>query len=76
MIHRWRSSFEREPDYNLLRLLGQAYRFNEMVMSNRSKMMAELAFEAGVGVYLSWILRLSFFAPDVVKTILRDRYSM
>jgi hypothetical protein len=46
-----------------------------MVMNNRGKTMAELAFEAGVGgSYFTRIPRLSFLAPDVVKTILRDRH--
>ena len=37
--------------------------------------MAELAVEAGVGgSYFTRILRLSFLAPEVVKTILRDRH--
>ena len=36
--------------------------------------MTELAIEAGVGgSYFTRILRLSFLAPEVVKTILRDR---
>ncbi len=65
----------REPDHSLLRLLGQACRFNEMVMNNQGKTMAELAIEADVGgSYFTRILRLSFLAPDVVKTILRDRH--
>ncbi len=64
-----------EPDHSLLRLLGQAYRFNEMVMNNRGGTMAALAKEAGVGgSYFTRILRLSFLAPGVVKTILRDRH--
>ena len=37
----------------------------------------ELAVEAGVGgSYFTRILRLSFLAPDVVKTILRDRHPL
>ncbi len=65
----------REPDRSLLRLLSQAYRFHEMVMRNRGKTISELAEEAGVGgSYFTRILRLSFLAPDVVKTILRDRH--
>ena len=65
----------REPDRSLLRLLSQAHRFHELVMRNRGKTIAELAEEAGVGgSYFTRILRLSFLAPDVVKTILRDRH--
>ena len=65
----------REPDHSVLRLLGRGCRFNEMVMNNQGKTMAELAIKAGVGSsYFTRILRLSFLAPDVVKTILRDRH--
>ena len=65
----------KEPDHSLSRLLGQAYRFNEMVINNRGRTMAALAKEAGVGgSYFTRILRLSFLAPGVVKTILRDRH--
>ncbi len=68
-------SSRREPDRSLLRLLSQAHRFHEMVMRNRGKTISELAEEAGVGgSYFTRILRLSFLAPDVVKTILRDRH--
>ncbi len=65
----------RTPDHSLCRILAQSYRYNEMVMRNDGKTIAELAAEAGVGgSYLSRILRLSFLAPDVVKAILRDRH--
>jgi site-specific DNA recombinase len=65
----------REPDRSLLRLLSRAHRFHEMVMRNRGRTIAELAEEASVGgSYFTRILRLSFLAPDVVKTILRDRH--
>ena len=48
-----------------------------MVMRNRGKTIAELAAEAGVGgSYFTRILRLSFLAPDIVKTILRDRHPL
>ena len=41
------------------------------------KTMAELAVEASVGgLYFTRIPRLSFLAPDVVKTILRDRHPL
>jgi len=64
-----------KPDHSLCRLLAQAYRYNEMVMRNSGKTMAELAAEAGVtGSWFTRILRLSFLAPDVVKAILRDRH--
>ena len=44
-------------------------------MHHGGKTISELAGEAGVGgSYFSRILRLSFLAPEVVKTILRDRH--
>ena len=65
----------RTPDHSLCRLLAQAYRYNEMVMRNGGKTMAELAAEADVtGSWFTRILRLSFLAPEVVKAILRDRH--
>ena len=58
--------FRRRPDHSLSRLLGQAYRFNEMVMHSHGKSMTELASEAGVGgCYLARVLRLNFLAPDM-----------
>jgi len=67
----------KSPDRSLLRLLSQAHRFREMVMHSRGRTMAELAIEAGVGgSYFTRILRLSFLAPEVVKTILRDRHPL
>ncbi len=68
-------SARKSPDRSLLRLLGQAHRFHDMVMHSRGRTMAELAIEAGVGgSYFTRILRLSFLAPDVVMAILRDRH--
>jgi len=65
----------KQPDHSLYRLLAQAQRYNEMVMRNGGKRMGELAAEAGVGSsYFTRILRLSFLAPDIVKTILHDRH--
>ena len=70
-------SARKSPDRSLLRLLSQAHRFHEMVMHSRGRTMAELAIEAGVGgSYFTRILRLSFLAPEVVKTILRDRHPL
>jgi hypothetical protein len=67
----------KSPDRSLLRLLSQAHRFHEMVMHSRGRTMAELSIEAGVGgSYFTRILRLSFLAPEVVKTILRDRHPL
>jgi len=63
------------PDHSLCRVLAQANRYHAIVMRNSGKTMAELAAEAGVGgSYFSRILRLSFLAPEITKTILRDRH--
>ncbi|MEE8202936.1 MAG: recombinase family protein [Alphaproteobacteria bacterium] len=65
----------RKPDHSLCRVLAQAHQYHAMVMRNGGKTMVELAAEAGVGgSYFTRILRLSFLAPDVVKSILRDRH--
>ena len=70
-------SARKSPDRSLLRLLSQAQRFHEMVLHNRGRTMTELAIEAGVGgSYFTRILRLSFLAPVVVKTILGDRHPL
>ena len=64
----------REPDRSLLRLLGQARRFNDMVMNERGKTITDLAAEAGVSPsYFTRVYRLSFLAPTIVKTILQGR---
>jgi hypothetical protein len=45
------------------------------LMLGGGKTMAQLAAEAGVvGSYFTRVLRLSFLAPEVVKTILHDRH--
>jgi DNA invertase Pin-like site-specific DNA recombinase len=68
-------SGRRQPDHSLYRLLARAYRYNDMVMRSAGKTMGQLAADAGVGgSYFTRILRLSFLAPAVVKTILDDRH--
>jgi hypothetical protein len=64
----------RNPDHGLCRLLAQAQRYRAMVMQSAGKTMGEIAAEAGVGgSYFARILRLSFLAPHVVRTILHGR---
>ena len=64
----------RDPDRSLLRLLARAQHFNTMVLEARGRTITELAGEAGVTPsYFTRVLRLSFLAPDVVKTILQGR---
>lgn len=65
----------RQPDRSMLRLLARAQHFNTMIMRGESKTIAELASEAGVTAsYFTRILRLSFLAPQIVRTILDDRH--
>jgi DNA invertase Pin-like site-specific DNA recombinase len=67
----------RKPDRSLGRLLAQAHRFNTIVMRGNGMPITTLAAEAGVGrSYFTRILRLSFLAPDIVKTILCDRHPL
>jgi len=62
-------------DRSLHRRLAQAHRYRDMVMRNGNASMNDLALEAGVvGSYFTRILRLSFLAPDIVTTILRDQH--
>jgi site-specific DNA recombinase len=64
----------RNADRSLLRLLGQARRFHEMVMTGQGKTMTELAAEAGVNKsYFSRVFRLSFLAPGITQAILHGR---
>lgn len=65
-------STHRVPDRSLLRLIGQAHRFHDMVMIGQGKTITELAKAAGVTP--SWftrVLRLSFLAPEISKAILQ-----
>jgi len=67
-------SAHRVPDRSLLRLIGQSYRFHDMVITGQGKTITELAKEAGVTP--SWftrVLRLSFLAPEISKAILQGR---
>ena len=68
---------QRNTDHSLHRLLGQAYRFQTMVLQNPGRKTSEMAAEAGVGSsYFTRILRLSFLAPGVVTTILHDDHPL
>jgi len=67
----------KEADNSILRLLSQAHRYREMVLSNQGKSMTEIAAESGVGgSYFTRILRLSFLAPDIVETIFRNDHPL
>jgi len=65
----------REPDRSMMRLLGQARRFNDMVMSSKGATITELAGKVGVSrSYFTRIFRLSFLAPEITKAILQGRH--
>lgn len=64
----------KEPDRSLLRLLGQARQFNDMLMTGRATTVRDLSAKAGVSPsYFARVLRLSFLAPDITGAILRGR---
>jgi site-specific DNA recombinase len=66
---------EGSPDRSLLRLLGQAHRFGEMVLGGDGRSIGALASEAGVvQSYFTRILRLNFLSPRIVKLILEGRH--
>ncbi len=64
----------REPDRSLLRLIAQAHRYREIMMTAQGKTVAELAASVGVGSsYYTRLVKLSFLSPDVIHAILRGR---
>ncbi len=64
----------RRTDRSLLRLVGHAQHFNDLVMQNNGRSMQDLAAEAGVSPsYFTRVLRLSFLAPEITKAILQGR---
>ena len=70
-------SAQREPDRRLLRLVGQARHFHDMIMTSRGRAIIELASVAGVSPsYFSRVFRLSFLAPEITKAILQGRQPM
>jgi len=64
----------RQADRSLLRLIAQARRFNELVMTGTGLTITELAIQVGVSrSYFSRIFRLSFLAPEITKAIIQGR---
>ena len=67
-------SDNRQPDRSLLRLLGQAYRFQDMVAQKANISVADLASAAGVTrSYFTRVFRLNFLAPRIIAAILQGR---
>jgi DNA invertase Pin-like site-specific DNA recombinase len=65
----------RAPDRSLKRLLGQAHRFQAMVLRGDGAGITQLAAAAGVSKsYFTRVLRLSFLAPDIIDAVLHDRH--
>jgi len=63
-----------QPDRSLMRLLGQARRFHDMVAQNTNMSVVELAAAAGVTrSYFTRVFRLSFLAPRITAAILQGR---
>ncbi|WP_245261441.1 helix-turn-helix transcriptional regulator [Hyphomicrobium sp. 802] len=61
----------RDPDRSLVRLLGQAQNFHDMVAQNTDMSLAELAEVAGITrSYFTRVFRLSFLAPLITTAIL------
>lgn len=59
------------PDPSLLRLLGQAHRFQEMVLAGDGRSMGALANDIGISrSYFTRVFRFSFLAPEIVRAIL------
>jgi hypothetical protein len=67
----------REPDRSMLRLLAQAHRYREMLLTAQGKTMSQLAEEASVGrPYFCRVVRLGFLAPQIVQAILRGHHPL
>jgi DNA invertase Pin-like site-specific DNA recombinase len=65
----------RNPDHSLARLLAQGQQYHAMLMRGDGKTMEQLGREAGVtSSYFTRILRLSFLAPVLTRTILRNSH--
>ncbi len=59
----------------MLRLLAQAHRYREMLLTAQGKTMSQLAEEASVGrPYFCRVVRLGFLAPQIAHAILRGRH--
>ncbi len=64
----------RRPDRSLLRLVAQARRFHDLVMTNDGTPIKALAARAGVSPsYFTRVFRLSFLAPDITRAIIQGR---
>jgi hypothetical protein len=70
-----KSEIANKPDRSLLRLIAQARHFSDLVMTNKGRMIKDLAVEARVSPsYFTRVFRLSFLAPEITKAILQGRH--
>ncbi len=61
-------------DRSLQRLIAQARRFSDLVMTSNGRQIKDLAAEAGVSSsYFTRVFRLSFLAPEITKAIIQGR---
>jgi hypothetical protein len=64
----------RHPHDALVKALGRAFRWKQMLESGEFATIAELAEHAGIAPsYMTRVLRLTLLAPDIVEAILDGR---
>ena len=74
MVIEGRSATARQPNRSLLRLIGQARHFQNLVISKDGCSFRELAARVGVSpTYFTQVFQLSFLAPDITTAILQGR---
>ncbi|MGE5266186.1 MAG: recombinase family protein [Deltaproteobacteria bacterium] len=74
MVIEGRSATARQPNRSLLRLIGQARHFQDLVISKDGCSFRELAARVGVSpTYFTRVFQLSFLAPDITTAILQGR---
>ena len=74
MVIEGQSATARQPNRSLLRLIGQARHFQDLVISKDGCSFRELAARVGVSpTYFTRVFQLSFLAPDITTAILQGR---
>jgi AraC-like DNA-binding protein len=74
MVIEGRSAIARQPNRSLLRLIGQALHFQDLVISKGGSSFRKLAAQVGVSpTYFTRVFQLSFLAPDITTAILQGR---
>ena len=63
-----------KPDPSLIKAIGRAHRFHEMLITHNTSRFADLAKgERLHRSYFSQVLRLAYLAPDIIAAILEGR---